>query len=1003
MKVSIIISGVAKSFYLMTCLLLSTSVYGQSGGSASSSLIGSVQDTEDAVISGATVKLYNKKTNLIRETITSDNGSYTISQLPPGEYEVAVSIDGFSNKLGQATLTVGNITILNFILTVGTIKDDVIVEAGGLNIEGRTERATNIDNESINNLPINRRDFLSFTLITAGVAPDRVSATGASRSSGLSFNGQSARNNNVTIDGVDNNNTGNGSVRSTFSQDAVQEFQVIVADSSAEFGRALGGVVNIVTKGGSNELHGTVFNFIRNDDISARDAFSSFKPEFKQYQFGATLGGPIKKDKAFFFLSFERLSLKQNNVVTIKDSIVSAAQRLGLPASNGPVPFGEAFSGFLQRLDFQLSSNDRLNIRYSYGGNTNGQLQMFGGLKDGAAAGALNLNDNTIATSNTYVNTRFNLTNETRFLFSRLESIVSPADPKGPQVNIFSSDGQIILGRDPLLPQTAETKFYELVNNLSLNKGQHQIKVGFDFLFTRIGNKKVSIPVAFGGIATFGPLNFSQLTGIPGLPALSSEQAFDPNLRTVAQRAFLTILSNSLPQAIPGFPQGLPLADLSLPTSFLQGFGDPRGSVGYNYYSAYAQDDFRLRPNLLIKVGLRYDQERIRFTPTNKGRFNPRFAFFYTPSKLERLSIFGSYGIYQGTTQYAAPLSAQFLDGKTVVIPTLVFPFSIIPFSLPGHRFPDSPTIPTQVPFIPQLTRTITISPTLKTGYAHEVNTGINYLISDKAGLTLSYQYVRGLNVFLTRDINPVVRPIPGDPLNSLIRGRIDPTKGQVQAFESSGDSYYSAGTISFFVKFPKRFSLLAHYTVSKTIDNYIDALRTDILELQNPLNLRAERGLSLQDLRGRFVFSSTFNTGNSGNWLLRNFDLSSIITLNSGQPFNLLVGADLDGNGDVALPADRPNGIARNSGRLPGFASVDFRISRSIFINDQIKITAYAEVFNLANRTNISDVSRIFPINSNGTFNLPRQEAGRFIATPDRFTAAFRPRQFQLGFRLAF
>ncbi|KAF0228225.1 MAG: ferrienterochelin and colicins outer membrane receptor, partial [bacterium] len=246
MKLSTTIPKFAKSFYLMSCLIFCTSVYGQSGGSASSSLIGSVQDSEDAVISGATIKLLNKKTNLTRETITSDNGSYTLGQLPPGEYEVMVSVEGFSDKLGQATLTVGNTAILNFILTVGEIKDNVIVEAGRLNIEGRTERATNIDNESINNLPINRRDFLSFTLITAGVGADRVSATGASRSSGLSFNGQSARNNNVTIDGVDNNNTGNGSVRSTFSQDAVQEFQVIVADSSAEFGRALGGVVNIV-------------------------------------------------------------------------------------------------------------------------------------------------------------------------------------------------------------------------------------------------------------------------------------------------------------------------------------------------------------------------------------------------------------------------------------------------------------------------------------------------------------------------------------------------------------------------------------------------------------------------------------------------------------------------------------------------------------------------------------------------------------------------------------
>lgn len=1003
MKTSKALQYFVKSFCLMACLLFCSSAYGQSGGSTTSSITGVVYDGQNAAISGATIQAHDKNTNFTRETITLENGSYTLNQLPPGEYEITVSADGFNNKLGQTILTVGNTGLLNFTLTTAGTSDVVIVEASGLNIEGRTERATNIDTDSIVNLPINRRDFLDFTLTTAGVTPDRVSATGASATSGLSFNGQNARNNNVTIDGLDNNDEGNGTVRTTFSQDAVQEFQVIGANSSAEFGRAIGGVVNIVTKGGSNDLHGTLFNFIRNDSISARDAFAPFKPEFKQYQFGATLGGPIKKDKAFFFLSFERLSLKQNNIVTIKDSIVNAAHRLGLPASNGPIPFGEAFSGVLARFDLQLSPNDRVNVRYNYGGKTNGQLQVFGGLRDASAAGALDLNDNTIAINNTYVNTRLNLVNETRFLFTKREISILPADANGPSINLFSGDGLVNLGRDPLLPQISESKFYQIVDNLTLSRGRHQIKTGFDFVLTRVPDKKVSIPVIFGGLAVFQPINFSQLTGVPGLPSFTGEEAFDPSLRSPAQRAFLMLLANIAPGMFPGFPANQPLADEPIPFAFLQGFGDPRTSVGYDYYSVYVQDDFRIRPNLLLKAGLRYDQERIRFAPTNNGHISPRVSFFYKPGKGDHLSIFGSYGIYQGTTQYAASTVAQFLNGKTVITPNLTFPYSIIPFNLPGRRFPTSTTLPPQVPFIPQLARDTVISPTLKNGYANEVNVGINYLINNSMGLSLNYQYVRGLNIFLARNINPVIRPIPGDPLNSLIKGRVDPTRGELISFESSGDSYYNAGTISFFARLPRRFSLLAHYTLSKAIDDYIDALRVDILELQNPLNLRGERGLSLQDVRGRFVLSSTYNTGKTHSPFLRDFDLSTILTLSSGQPFNLITGVDLDGNGDLASPGDRPNGIARNSGRSPGFASIDFRISRAISINERFKITGYAEVFNLANRTNISDVNRVFPPNADGSFNLPKQESGRFIAGPDRFAGAFRPRQFQFGVRLAF
>lgn len=988
---------------LMLLCFNQNQTYAQSSGGTSASVTGLVRDNQQAVIGGATITAKDVRTNQVREVITQEDGSFLINQLPPGEYEVKAIADGFTGKVFQSTLIIGTTSVFNFDLQPSAVSDVVVVEAsGGISVEGKTEKAANIAVDDIENLPINRRDFLDFSLTTAGVTPDRVSATGAAASSGLSFNGQSARNNNVSIDGLDNNEPGNGSVRSTFSQDAVQEFQVVGANSSAEFGRSIGGIVNIITKGGSNEIHGSLYNYVRNDSISARDAFSSFKPEFRQYQFGATLGGPIKKDRAFYFTSFERLTLKQNNIVTLSDQLIQSVRKLNLLAANGPVPFSENSSRFLARADFQINSNDRLTVRYNYAGVYNGALQTFGGGRDATAAGILTLDDNTIAVNNTWVNPSSSIIYETRFLFTRRELEINPVDTNGPSLNIFTAGGLANIGRDPLLPQNSLSRSYEIVNNITFSKGKHQVKTGFDFLFVRVPDKRVSIPVLFGGLAIFTPLDFSQVLGIPGLPAFSAEQFLDPSLRTPAQQAFLTVASQALPVQFPGFPAGLPLTNLPLPVSFLQGFGNPVTSVGYDYYSAFVQDDFRVKPNLLIKAGIRYDQERIRFAPKNSGNISPRFAFFYRPGQNEHLSLFGSYGIYHVSTQFSPATVTQFLDGKTVVTPVLPFPFSILPFNSPGRRFPTGASVPQGVPLIPQLARDTLLSSNLRNGYAQQVNFGVNYVFNDRYGLSASYQMVRGLKIFLARNINPVVRPVANDPIMSAITGRVDPTRGELISFETAGDSYYHAGTVAFFARLPKRFSILSHFTVSKTIDDYIDALRVDILELQNPLDFKSERALSLQDVRGRFVFSGNYDTGSLKNPFLKDFLFSSIITLSAGQPFNLLVGADLDGNGDTAAPADRPNGIGRNAGRGPGFASVDMRVARTITLGEKVKLIGYFEAFNLFNRLNVSDVNRIFPAGPNG-FNLPPQEDGRFTATPDRFATAFRPRQLQFGFRVTF
>jgi hypothetical protein len=309
------------------------------------------------------------------------------------------------------------------------------------------------------------------------------------------------------------------------------------------------------------------------------------------------------------------------------------------------------------------------------------------------------------------------------------------------------------------------------------------------------------------------------------------------------------------------------------------------------------------------------------------------------------------------------------------------------------------------VNFIPQLSQTLIIQRDLRNSYAEQASAGFDYSIGNSTTISATYNFVRGLKILVPRNINPVVRPIPGNPLLSAITGRADPTRGIVNEYESAFDSYYNSLTVSINRRLSKRIGFLAHYTFSKAIDNFID-IRTDLIETVNPLRPGDERGLSLQDVRNRFVLSGLWDLNYTKNPLLRDFQLSTIIKLNTGQPYNLLAGVDLNRNGDNP-PGDRPIvggvSIGRNLGATPGFANVDLRLQRAAVVKERYRLLGFIEVFNLFNRVNISEVARVFPPDAQGRFNLPRKEGNRFVADPKQFRNAFAPRQFQFGFRLTF
>src|SRR4051794_6582344 len=295
---------------LFLVLLLSAHVaFGQAQSNAAD-LQGTIKDATGAVVANATVTARNPATNISKNATTNDEGFYRIINLPPGDYEVTVEAASFKKSvIPKVTITVGQAAELNVTMELGQLSESVTVsDATSEVIEtSKTAVATTIDQQRINNLPINERNYLSFALTTSTVSRDNGRPIGPAPTTGLNFGGQRGRSNLVQVDGADNTDNSVNASRSTVSQEAVQEFQVVTNSFAAEFGRSSGGVVNVVTKSGTNELHGNIFGFLRHKSFQARNPFAPIEdPPFTRSQYGFTLGGPLDKNRTFFFFAFEQ-------------------------------------------------------------------------------------------------------------------------------------------------------------------------------------------------------------------------------------------------------------------------------------------------------------------------------------------------------------------------------------------------------------------------------------------------------------------------------------------------------------------------------------------------------------------------------------------------------------------------------------------------------------------------------------------------------------------------
>lgn len=1077
---------------ILCFLLLASLAFGQGVGT-SGDIVGQVVDPSGAVVANATVTAVETTKGIQRSTSTDEDGHYRFNGLSPAVYDLTAQGNGLASAVRNVTVTLGETATVDFRMGVQAVSSQVEVTAQAeppvVDVE-RGAQASTLDQQYINELPIDRRDYLTFSMLMPGVsaslviADDRDLRAKGTPQSGLSFYGSNGRGNSVTVDGGSFNGYSQF-VMANVSQDAVEEFQINRANYSAALGGANSASINIVTKTGTNAPHGSLYGFFRNDALDARDPFAfgqaltpgqpftlnaqgqPVKNSLSRQQFGGTFGAPVKKDRTFLFFAYEGLlQAKQASVPLLTNSNIFAPASgqqaiLNGLASQGstPVPCltgqpalsAATCAGILQNILTVNPATSPLNSFLVNQFETNGGLlpfpvtshqgsmrldHQFNDRNQGSLryiAAHVQESDPKLESlagySNDFSQLQWTSSLQASWLHTFNASTLNEARAQWNvnQYNLLpNAQGQTNLaltgfgtfGQNLALPNISTERDYEFADNLTKMHRNHILQVGIDELLR--GNRTDNYAFEGGGFF-FGDLPGGILSPCLQVPAACGVSAS--------------------PVAI----NSLQSFSLGLPGAYIQSTGNPTVKTMMPLTSMFLQDDWNVRSNFKLNIGVRYQVDQRAYINTSYGNLAPRASFAWDVFKDHKTVVRGGYGIYYApiilqidtvtatyqnvgnnrrTTEFVVPLNG--LPGQPAVNSAAIFQtfFSQgkVQCVQPAPGAAGCVTLADLAQFgitvnnsgpLPPNAILFSTDPNFRNPYSQQASLGVERELAQGLSVAANYIYVHTVHLGRSIDTNL----LPGAPISSNVPGTnglpfqnwgapqcqvqvnnpcfADPSIFNNNMFSSTAGAIYQGGTLELKKRFNGHYTLMANYTYSKAMDDVPDFTYW----ASNQMQPGAERALTSFDQRQRIVMAAVLESPFHST-VLRGFELSPLLQYNSPHPFNLYAGADV--NGDRTNFADRPLGVGRNTGIGPNYADMDVRLSWQYKVNEKASVRFSAEAFNLFNRTNYSTVndevgpSYSGPSNVHGSSTLlPNQPLG--------FTADYPKREIQLGARFSF
>jgi hypothetical protein len=1024
-------SGFRTLSYVVGVILVATAVLPLHAQVVTVTIQGRVYDTTGAAISQATVSAVNAATGFSRSIAATATGDYQIATLPVGDYTVTAEKAGFKKQAKKIHLDIGAAGNLDFDLAVGQITQEVTVQDVGEVAEPtRTMVSSVIDEQKIENLPVNGRQFIDFALLAPGV---KIGDTTSGSTdviiepvTKLSFAGQNIHYNFIAVDGADNISTASGTQKYTPSQEAVQEFRVINSSYSTEFGRAVGGIVNIITKSGSNDFHGSVYEYFRNDKLDAGSILASSDPstcatpgvlssggckklnKLRQNQYGFTLGGPIIKNKTFFFGNYEgqrrRESPYYNSIILNNiDAIQAFEAGIGVPVDNLNVTRNTDYDNVLARLDHAFNDKNNLFVRYFF---NSGTLKNYSPLNDGfdLPSGFKNNSDkdhSLVGNLSTVISP--SLVNEVRIQYAHRNYDFSTASSI-PHMEVAN---QFTIGVNRGNPDFYREGRFEFVDNLTKNVGKHTFSFGGDYNWVRTTE---SFPLFYPFEATFLCIN----------PDLANPSSIC-NVSNLMQHDPVVIFFERF-QA-PAFNES------SFNPAVFQGNGYPstvrnaaQGTLDHTYSGLFAQDNWRVTDRLTVNLGVRTDWETWPSGVLNtQWAADPRLGIAYSLGTKRNIVIRAGSGIFHGIVP--APLLAcqkPSCGGQTKFRPqeddlnsvTQLFGFAsnVGPGGGLNQAFDalvTTGTYPDFVNYNPAPPFTFTGPATIvrftkghKQPYGIQNSLSLEFEPAKDTVLNISYLRTHGVHLGSFYNINQA----PNGQICGLHDSKGDvgckeqfvPASANFLFFEA--DSRWYSEFDGLLVNLNRRVThhvgFGISYTWSKSLDDGPNP--SFVLIPQNTFDFRAEKALSADHAAHRFVGNATFQGPTHMNAALNNWQLSSIVSLESPHYFTKFAG--LDTNGDGFPVNDRVGIEPRDTFKGDSFQSVDLRVSRTFKLTERTSLQGIAESFNTLNTLNKRFYNTVYgaPDFTNG----PGLE-GSFNPNYGTTRAISNPRQIQFALRL--